>query len=91
MRQDVGTSSLYADYFDIIELETSKAVVVISPYDLSRDTLLIKEPLDNIICMSSSQVAGMAEIGVDSVITAVSGLRYITNADLRERQVADIG
>ncbi len=91
MRQDVGTSSLYADYFDIIELETSKAVVVISPYDLSRDTLLIKEPLDNIICMSSSQVAGMAEIGVDSVITAVSGLRYITNTDLRERQVADIG
>ena len=43
------------------------------------------------ICMSSSQVAGLAEIGADSVITAVSGLRYITNQALHERNVADIG
>ena len=41
--------------------------------------------------MSSSQVAGLAEIGADSVITAVSGLRYITNQALHRRKVADIG
>lgn len=91
MKQDVETSSEYAGYFDVIDLEGSNAVVVISPYDGSRDTLLIKEPLDNIICMSSSQVAGLAEIGADSVITGVSGLRYISNPSLHERKVADVG
>ena len=89
--QDVETSCEYASYFDVIELGTKKALVIISPYDRSRDTLIIKEPLGNIICMSSSQVAGLAEIGADSVITAVSGLRYITNPNLHSRKVADIG
>ena len=89
--QDVETSCEYASYFDIIERGTDKALVVISPYGSSRDTLIIKEPLGNIICMSSSQVAGLAEIGADSVITAVSGLRYITNPNLHSRKVADIG
>lgn len=91
MKQDVETSSVYASYFDVFDLEGSKAVVIISPYDGSRDTLLIKEPLGNIICMSSSQVAGLTEIGVDSVITGVSGLRYISNPSLHERKVVDVG
>ena len=91
VNQDVETSCEYASYFDIIELGTDKALVAISPYDNSRDTLIIKEPLADIICMSSSQVAGLAEIGADSVITAVSGLRYITNQNLHNREVADIG
>ena len=71
--------------------ENAQAVVVISPYNNSRDTLYIKEPCRNIVCMSSSQVAGLAEIGMDSVITAVSGLRYITNQNLQGRGVPDIG
>ena len=90
-KQDVETSCAYARYFDIFSSGDVQAVVVISPYDNSRDTLYIREPLDNIICMSSSQVAGLAEIGADSVITAVSGLRYITNQALHRRKVADIG
>ena len=90
-QQDIKTSCEYAKYFDIIDLEASKAIVIISPYNNSRDTLYINNPLGNIVCMSSSQVAGLAEIGADSVITAVSGLRYITNPNLQDRKVADIG
>ena len=89
--QEVGTSCAYAKYFDIVESDTASVVVVISPYNNSRDTIYIKESFGNIICMSSSQVAGFAEIGADSVITAVSGLRYITNQNIQDRKVADIG
>lgn len=93
--QDQDTSCHFARYFDITEVETcggpDKAVIVISPYNNSRDTLIIAEPLRKIICMSSSQVAGLAEIGADSVIAAVSGLKYITNQNLHSRQVPDIG
>jgi iron complex transport system substrate-binding protein len=87
------TSCRYADYFDVLTQSdsTSVAVVAISPYNGSRDTLLLDEPLDNIICMSTSQVAGLVEIGADSVITAVSGLRYVSNPKLHSREVYDIG
>ena len=88
------SSCLYARYFDIIRSESpdsSTAVVVTSPYGRMRDTLIVEKPLDNIICMSSSQVAGLAEIGADDMISAVSGLRYITNQTLHERKVPDIG
>ena len=88
------SSCLYARYFDIIRSEdpdSSAAVVVTSPYGRMRDTLIVEKPLDNIICMSSSQVAGLAEIGADDMISAVSGLRYITNQKLHERRVPDIG
>ena len=93
--QELETSCSYAGYFDVVELNhdgrVSEAVIVISPFNNSRDTLIVEEPLGNIICMSSSQVAGLKEIGVDSVITAVSGLRYITNSNLHLRKVCDIG
>ena len=77
----------YARYFDI--LEDGSSIVVISPFDGSSDTLKIEEPMDNIICMSSSSVAALSEIGADSVITAVSGAAYLTNPSVRTRH--DIG
>lgn len=90
----IATSCKYANYFDIVidsDSTDAKALIVISPYNGSRDTLVLNKPLTNIICMSTSQVAGLAEIGADSVITAVSGLRYITNPNLHNRKVYDIG
>ena len=81
------TSCAYARYFDVNEA----AVVMISPYTGARDTLVVERPFKNIICMSSSQVAGLAAIEADSVISAVSGLRYISNSKLHEINVPDIG
>lgn len=79
------TSSRYARYFDIVKVDSTDAVVIISPYDNSRDTLLLENPVDNIICMSTSHVACLSEIGADSLITAVSGIRYTADPDIRER------
>ncbi len=76
-------SSDYADYFEI--LDNPVRVVVMSPYDAVADTLLIDRPLDNLICMSSSHVAALSAIGADSVITAVSGIRYISDPVIRKR------
>ena len=85
------TSSDYARYFDIIEAGTGddvcRAVEIISPYNGKRDTLFLTEPFDNIVCMSSSQVAGLAAIGSTSSIKAVSGLKYISNPEVRSRGV----
>lgn len=92
------SSCRYARYFDIIKLPSTQAdtdsltaVITISPYDSSRDTLVVESPMDNIVCMSTSQVAGLAAIGADEVISAVSGLRYISNPSIRSRSVSDIG
>lgn len=78
----------YAKYFEISHQGTP-SVITVSPYDGRRDTLAISKSMDNIICMSSSNVAALVEIGADSVITAVSGLKYISSSSVRD--VPDIG
>lgn len=85
------TSCAYAGYFDICRVgkDSLNAVVAISPYSGHGDTLVLERPLDNIVCMSSSQVAGLAAIGADSVISAVSGIKYISNPAIRARAEAD--
>ena len=85
------TSCAYAGYFDIclVGKDSLSAVVAISPYTGQRDTLVLDRPLSNIVCMSSSQVAGLAAIGADSVISAVSGIMYISNPAIRARAEAD--
>lgn len=80
------TSCAYAHFFDIVETPSGTAIVTISPYDGSRDTLTVSEPCDNFICMSTSHVACLSEIGADSLITAISGLKYTADPDIRKRQ-----
>ena len=90
-RNEPRTSCAYARYFDICRVgkDSLNAVVAISPYSGHSDTLVLERPLDNIVCMSSSQVAGLAAIGADSVISAVSGIRYVSNPAIRARAEAD--
>ena len=92
VRESPALSCRYATCFDIVRMPSEKAdvdsvtaVVTISPFDGSRDTLVVEHPLANLVCMSSSQVAGLAAIGADSVISAVSGLRFISTPSVRSR------
>ena len=88
------TGSDFASFFSIIRdsLDSHKSqVVVISPYDGRSDTLTVICPMDNIVCMSSSNVAALSAIGAGDAVSAVSGLRYITDKGLHERAVPDIG
>ncbi len=80
---DSVVSGAYARYFEISD--DGKSVVILSPFDGRRDTLRLDEPMDNIICMSSSHLAALASLGADSLISGVSGIRYVTDPDLRSR------
>ena len=75
----------YARYFDLTE---GGAVVTVSPYDGRRDTLEVDRPLDNIVCLSTTHVGYLAGLGCDSVISAVSGIGYVSAPALRRRYEA---
>lgn len=82
-----NSSCEYAEFFDIKD----SLLHVVSPYDGGIQTISICKPMGKIICMSSSQVAALAQIGADSTVVAVSGLKYLTNQRLHERNCPDIG
>lgn len=81
------TSCSHARYFDL----AGNDVIVISPFDGSRDTVAVNRPMERIICMSTSHVACLCAIGADSTIAAVSGIRYISNPSVRSMGLPDIG
>ena len=65
-------------YLEIIPQDDSGWVLVsISPFDGSRDTLKVTEPLRNLIVMSTSHVGFLELIGRLDVVSGVSGLDYI--------------
>ena len=76
----------YARWFDI---KGDKAVIL-SPFGAPADTLEITRPLGSIVCMSSSYIGLLDALGCDSVVTAVSGLAYVSDPEVRERAV-DVG
>ena len=73
----------YAEYFDI--LQSGEGIAVSSPYGAHQDTLFISRPLRRIVCLSSSHVACLAALRADSLICAVSGLKYLNHPSLLGR------
>lgn len=76
----------YAQWFD---LQGDKAIIV-SPYGGTADTLEVTAPLRSIVCMSSSYIGFLDAIGCDSVVTAVSGLAYVSDPEVQAHAV-DVG
>ena len=85
-RPDGGTGMEYAQWFDI---EGNRAVIH-SPYGMPDDTLAFTCPLRSIVCMSSSYIGFLDALGCDSVVTAVSGLDYLADPEVRSHAV-DVG
>ncbi len=84
----------YARYVDVIASENEVSVVTVSPFDGTSDTLVINVPVRNVVCMASNYVACLSAVGCDSVVTAVSGARYISDPKVRDRypeSLYDIG
>lgn len=77
----------YAKYFDLPE---DGGVVTVSPYDGIADTLRFEAPVRSLVCMSTSYIGFLAEIGAEDAATGVSGLRYVTCPAVRER-AAEVG
>lgn len=76
----------YAQWFDI----QGEQVIITSPYGAVPDTLDIPAPVKSLVCMSSSYIGFLDALGCDSVVTAVSGLPYISDPQVREHAV-DVG
>jgi iron complex transport system substrate-binding protein len=79
-------SMAYAQWFDI----QGDQAVILSPYGGAPDTLAVTAPLRSIVCMSSSYIGFLDALGCDSVATAVSGLAYVSDPEVRA-QAVDVG
>ena len=76
----------YAQWFD---LQGDRAVIL-SPYGGAPDTIKVDAPVRSIVCMSSSYIGFLDALGCDSVATAVSGLAYVSDPEVRAHAV-DVG
>ena len=76
----------YAQWFDI----QGDRAVILSPYGGAPDTLAVPAPVRGIVCMSSSYIGFLDALGCDSVATAVSGLAYVSDPEVRA-QAVDVG
>ena len=85
-RTSAGSGMEYAQWFDL----QGDRVIVHSPYGGADDTLQVAAPVRSIVCMSSSYIGFLDALGCDSVATAVSGLAYISDPEVRARAV-DVG
>ena len=85
-RPERGNGMEYAQWFAI----QGDKVILRSPYGAPPDTLVVSRPVRSLVCMSSSYIGFLDALGCDSVVTAVSGLAYVADPEVRA-QAVDIG
>ena len=71
-------------------LTEDRAVVTVSPYDGTADTLYVEAPVKRLVCMSTSYIGFLEEIGMEEVVKGVSGVRFVTNPAVRAH-AAEVG
>ena len=71
----------YARWFELLD----SAVVVISPYDGSRDTVRTAGALRRLVCFSTSYVGCLSAIGCPEAAVGVSGVRFTSDTLVRSR------
>lgn len=93
---DLPQDVIEPQFMNIIpEADGGYSLVSISPFDGSRDTISISQPLGRLIVTSTSYIGFLDAIGADSVIVGVSGGEYVCDssvtAGLSNGTVVDIG
>lgn len=93
---DLPQDVIEPQFMNIIpEADGGYSLVSISPFDGSRDTIFISQPLGRLIVMSTSYIGFLDAVGADSVIVGVSGGEYVCDssvtAGLSNGTVVDIG
>ena len=79
-------------FFSIDSVEGKTIIVSISPFDGSRDSLLIDSKAESVVCMSSTAVAAFSELGCAGLVSGVSGKRFISNPAVSSNPaVKDVG
>lgn len=75
--------------------EGGYSLISLSPFDGSRDTLIISHPLSRLIVMSTSHIGFLRAIGGEDAIVGVSGAEYVFDSTVRARigegRILDIG
>ena len=91
--ESVGSAA--SELFSISGIPDGYRIRVSSPDGKVTDSLDVTGTLDRIICMSSSYVAYLSELGCDSVICGISGAKYVSNEAVRKRyidgEIAEVG
>lgn len=82
---DTSGYAAYAQCFDLLPEGEGWAIVSLSPYDGTTDTLHVTEPLQKIVCMSTSHVGFLDAIGAADAVVAVSGCDFVSSPRIRER------
>lgn len=93
---DLPQDVIEPQFMNIIpEADGGYSLVSISPFDGSRDTISISQPLGRLIVTSTSYIGFLDAVGADSVIVGVSGGDYVCDssvtAGLSNGTVVDIG
>lgn len=93
---DLPQDVIEPQFMNIIpDADGGYSLVSISPFDGSRDTISISQPLGRLIVTSTSYIGFLDAIGADSVIVGVSGGEYVCDssvtAGLSNGTVVDIG
>lgn len=83
-------------FLDIEELpEGGYSLTSISPFDGSRDTLVVDRPLRRLIVMSTSHIGFLRAIGSEEAVVGVSGSEYVCDTAVArmvgEGTVLDVG
>jgi len=85
-RSDGTSGSMeYAKYFEVID----NGIVTVSPYDGSRDTILVSRPMNSIICMSTSYIAYLSATGSADCVSGISGAGYVSDSTVLVRLASD--
>lgn len=73
----------------------SCTVITAAPDNSRTDSVSFVGSVRRIVCMSSTYVAALSELGCDSTICGVSGIQYISSPEIHRRHdaglVADVG
>lgn len=93
---DLPQDVIEPQFMNIIpEADGGYSLVSISPFDGSRDTISISQPLSRLIVTSTSYIGFLDAVGADSVIVGVSGGEYVCDssvtAGISNGTVVDIG
>ena len=93
-RDTADESIIRPSFLELDEMEGGGwRAVSVSPFDGSRDTLLLEEPLRNIIAMSTSYIGFLDAIGCRQAVSGVSGARYVfpASGDTTAPTPVDVG
>lgn len=94
---DTLYKALYAKRFQILENQDSVILRVYNPWqgaeNITYDYSFAKQRATppRVICMSSSHVAYLNELGLFESIVGVSGANFITNPKVKENNIPEVG